>query len=534
MSTTVVKEKLNKKNCRRVAKRLELELASNYCLYTKETDQQTKEDAASHNLKVLDKATTAIQGDAASIAGRIAKDAATAEARFVAYLDDDDFDEVANMAFPEKWQWLTTYGRDNQVLSAPLQEERLRKILKKDRESMSQYLDDIKRAHRDLSNLDPSVMPMTAFFGVVLKNIGKERRGTGPYRRVYETLLEMNRMPDVNGIKVLTWKTLRSRLELAEEDLSSSSDEDSGDDAVQEKGKLPGAALDEANITTAIVEALKTLKGDIAMLTAAHQQSRCFECGKPGHHARDCYSRHGNSKPGYNARVNNRRQQGPERWDRRRDKQQDRRQRQDRQQDRRPTKRNSRGADFSETEDEGEIYVCIDGASTTHLTRSAFLRRSMRNVRQDKGDIILMNSFPVRVRARGDLHVYINDIKIILYNVAYVPESRHDLLSVSRLLHDHGGVVSHTENGVKYTSPEGALIEGHKKDGLYFFKIDEVEPPELPSRNDTAMATIDLPLFRRGKAWAIDFMSKLHARLHDMQSCNQAGPTRDETHERPG
>ena len=71
---------------------------------------------------------------------------------------------------------------------------------------MSQYLDDIKRAHRDLLNLDKTVMSMTTFFGVVLKNLGKERKGNGPYRRVYETLLEMNRLDPVEGVKVLTWK----------------------------------------------------------------------------------------------------------------------------------------------------------------------------------------------------------------------------------------------------------------------------------------------------------------------------------------
>lgn len=74
--------------------------------------------------------------------------------------------------------------------------------------------------------------------------------------------------------------------------------------------------------------------------------------------------------------------------------------------------------------------------------------------------------------------------------------------------------MSHTKNGVEYTPSEGASMKGHKKDGLYFFKVDEVEPSELPSRKEIAMATIDLPMFRKGKAWAVEFINKLHARLH--------------------
>jgi hypothetical protein len=163
---------------------------------------------------------------------------------------------------------------------------------------------------------------------------------------------------------------------------------------------------------------------------------------------------------------------------------------------------------------------CADGASETHLVRDPSTLKKMTNVRQVR-ETMFMNTFEVKITHRGDLHSKINGHVWTFKNIAFVPGSRYNLLSVSALLDVHKNAsVTYTKNQISIRDG-GAEIVGFRKRGLYFAflqpeqaKSGGVKQPkstallahqDQPSESSDASESVDSDDFDDEKANTLDF-----------------------------
>ncbi|MDG1381231.1 MAG: reverse transcriptase domain-containing protein, partial [Flavobacteriales bacterium] len=130
---------------------------------------------------------------------------------------------------------------------------------------------------------------------------------------------------------------------------------------------------------------------------------------------------------------------------------------------------------------------------------------------------VMMNNHGSPVKARGDLEILIDGNKINLYDVAYIPESAHNIISVSHILDREGGAVRYTKNTITLLREGKRPVKGFRRGGLYFFS-DALcgGVKKTPSARRTALATEDKETkdFCFNKGWAVDYMQKMHSRLH--------------------
>jgi transposase InsO family protein len=123
----------------------------------------------------------------------------------------------------------------------------------------------------------------------------------------------------------------------------------------------------------------------------------------------------------------------------------------------------------TETDEPSQTWICVDGASTTHVANTKQQAAAMTNIRETK-EVMLMNDHPCKIQQRGDLLVTWNGVRIQLQNVAYVPASRHCLLSITKLLDFYKeGSVLHTRSNMIIDLGNGDKIKGERKENLYFF-----------------------------------------------------------------
>ena len=496
-------------------------------------DQHQKE-GAERNLKMLDRLSkTVVESDKELWPARLAKDQATALEIISEALSLDDQEETIEMDAHQLWQWCSVYGIDNLHLLESLRKSELEAITLQSEGDMKSYLEAKRNAWRKLCSADETSVLEAKLLDMCLDHLGREGmldRVSGKQGKFYQVKRDLRKEMRDPTRPAMTWKRFKSALLL-----------DAEEEAAEQKKSAPTNGTpkdpeDESNSDAEptakeeTVNILKEMKQAIVMLTKRgqqpsrqRQQQLCYNCDRPGHMARDCrqrprqrdyYGRGGGRRGGYNnggydnggGRYNGG-GRGRGRGARDGDRDQERQERPD---------------EAVET-DEGDLFFCVDGASETHLICSPSLFHRMTNVIFVEDESVLMNTFPSKIIARGDLALYVKGNKIPLTNVAYVPESSHNLISVSRLLDSQGGFVCHSKRHVMFTPEHGRYkIWGKRKGGLYYFLMSQTNMPVGdgrerpvvlgPTTEDTA--TTDLPAFRKAKAWAIDYMAKQHNRMH--------------------
>jgi hypothetical protein len=114
------------------------------------------------------------------------------------------------------------------------------------------------------------------------------------------------------------------------------------------------------------------------------------------------------------------------------------------------------------------VFLCVDGGANVHVICSVHLFRRMTNVRL-VDEQVMMNNHGSPVKARGDLEILIDGNKINLYDVAYIPESAHNIISVSHILDREGGAVRYTKNTITLLREGKRPVKGFRRGGLYFF-----------------------------------------------------------------
>ena len=103
----------------------------------------------------------------------------------------------------------------------------------------------------------------------------------------------------------------------------------------------------------------------------------------------------------------------------------------------------------------------------------------MTNIRVIKGDQLLMNKVPAKIQCRGDLALGLPDGRALkLKDCAFVPSSRHNLVSVSKLLRYYqDGTVVYSQNTIEFKisskSSSTPILRGTQKNGLYFFSSED-------------------------------------------------------------
>lgn len=137
-------------------------------------------------------------------------------------------------------------------------------------------------------------------------------------------------------------------------------------------------------------------------------------------------------------------------------------------------------------------YIIIDSGATTHVVHTKELRDQMTNVKVVEKQSILMNTTRAEIKVRGDLCLKIIDAEtgkvraITLRNVAYVPESKYALLSVSKFLDTHQqegegkGIIAQSSEKCSLTTLNGGRVFGLRVENLYCLQVAEQgqEPDE--------------------------------------------------------
>ena len=136
--------------------------------------------------------------------------------------------------------------------------------------------------------------------------------------------------------------------------------------------------------------------------------------------------------------------------------------------------------------------MIIDSGATTHVVHTKELRSKMTNIKLTTNQSILMNTTRAEIKVRGDLRLKIvdadsNKIRVItLRNVAYVPESKYALLSVSKYLDTHKnegqgkGIIAQSDEKCSLTTLDGGRVFGLRVENLYCLQVAEEgqEPKE--------------------------------------------------------
>ena len=480
-------------------------------------------DKSERNLRVLDRMTNKDTIEA-NWKHRLRRDRATARRIIWGALSEDAQEETIEMSVIELWQWCRDFGRESEYLSAELKEEELVKVtLKSCGNDMAAYTTKFRAAYRALRDIEPDRMTHGAFLKRFMRNMGKDVRidKDGKQGQFYQTKVDMER--DMRQGITVSWSKAKSAFEARAEAIKAEeSDPDSEESDGDANHKADVIKEESANLHREIAQMREAIVLMTNQQAPQHQRQRgggrgggggrgrgtagrgsCYVCGKPGHFARECYHRSD------------------------RDQDRDSKSRDRRRGDKRRHPPPGRGEQDSATDSDGEVFLCVDGASETHLTGSKLFRR-MKNLTFPDNQEVKMNHFPSAVVARGDLSVTIDGNKIILYNVAYVPDSEHNIISVSRLLDDHGGYVTHSRKFVMFSPEHGRYkVWGKKPDGrgLYFMQENKSSDSVVlgPTSTTTTASeaakavedpNMELPAFRRAKAWAIGYMAKQHQRMH--------------------
>jgi hypothetical protein len=121
---------------------------------------------------------------------------------------------------------------------------------------------------------------------------------------------------------------------------------------------------------------------------------------------------------------------------------------------------------------DSEQWLAVDTAAELHVINSSQLASNLKNKTKTK-DTMFMNQYEVKITARGNLDFEHNGKIWKLKNVAYVPASKYNLLSISALLDVHrDGVVTHTRKKVIIQDGKHKIV-GHRKRGLYFISTQK-------------------------------------------------------------
>jgi hypothetical protein len=141
-----------------------------------------------------------------------------------------------------------------------------------------------------------------------------------------------------------------------------------------------------------------------------------------------------------------------------------------------------------------------DSGATCHLIGSLNLFKRMTNV-TTTSETIWMNNFKSSITHRGDLQVKLRvngSAKyetVTLYNVAYVPTSRHNLFSITAWLdscythHDMESKVVYTRKKATITLPHGGEYTGKRTSNLYMIEWPEEEETNLHKNHSSDKAS---------------------------------------------
>jgi hypothetical protein len=379
-------------------------------------------------------------------------------------LRDSDKLELLSKNAEAMWKYCLEIGKDTKEDTAEHLERDFLKIRRTGQPTMHDYLVSKREAWQKIQATLKDYITEEKMFRHTLEHLGRLKKPQQKLREVYiecKTLLRS---------KKLTWDVLVAKLELAEQDEETDGDESDGSDD------------DEANTTTSkgLKAENKRLTEQLAFFTEQKAQQRprretrtCFNCGKQGHIAAKCWiknqqesndrGRFQQGRGGFGGRGggNGGRRGGRGNFDR----------------------RLWDSAHFSVTLEDlpdeeclftgdgerSQVWICTDGASTTHVANTKEQFSAMKNVRQTQ-EVMLMNRHPCKILARGDLTVSCQGTELTLKNVAYVPASKHCLLSVSKLLDYYPeGSVQHTKDSMVIDLASQGRVFGERKGGLYFF-----------------------------------------------------------------
>jgi hypothetical protein len=160
------------------------------------------------------------------------------------------------------------------------------------------------------------------------------------------------------------------------------------------------------------------------------------------------------------------------------------------------------------------VFFCVDGGANVHVICSVELFRRMINVRR-VAEQVMMNSHGSPVKARGDLEVVIDGNTILLRDVAYIPESAHNIISASHLIDCEGGAMRYTKDAVTWLREGEAPVVGSRRNGLYFFSHVVCDKLKTAAAGKVLATEKDeMKKFRFNKEWAVDYMRSVHSRLH--------------------
>ena len=200
---------------------------------------------------------------------------------------------------------------------------------------------------------------------------------------------------------------------------------------------------------------------------------------------------------------------------------------------------------YSLTDSDGTtLFHCVDGGANTHAFGCSRLYRRMKNTKRVYGETVMMNAKPSPIHSRGDLDICVDDVVITLKDAVYVPESNHNIISISRLVDEEDGTVSYTKTTVIYERLRGQPVRGVRIGGLYYFTEKASNIQTLGAKNTNANQVLrtdreavtktqeidtgarvnvqhgaedgagEMERFAFNKAWAVNYMKDLHARLH--------------------
>jgi hypothetical protein len=418
------------------------------------------------------------------LAGRTEEDENTACEILLSQLTKTDQMELLGQKAKEIWTHAQDMGKDTEHDMADVLETAMLKIRYNDYHDMKKYLETKRAAWRDLENAKPKHVDENVFFLKALVHLGRHVKAGEKFREIFIELRNTVRQDK------MTWEVMKTKLMLAavdEEESSDSGASDNSDDdvALMSRGRKKSRrhqARDKPRSSQE--EEIKRLQQELAFYTSGAQgSSQCTYCRRKGHGEDNCWTkmrnegrplppqaRRGGGRGGRGGRRDNGGYRGSQNQNQRGNKSSDHRDFFDQ------AHCTIEFANDDECLFTGEKYttrskkwlIIVDGASTTHIVNSKEDKGAMTNYRKVR-EVVMMNKHPCKICARGDLLMNYDGVPILLKDVAYVPASKHRLLSVSRLLDSYKqGSVVYTEKRVQINLGEAKIVKGKRKGGLYY------------------------------------------------------------------